>query len=347
MSVKVHLTKEQQQAANAAKVKEAQALLASEVEKLVSGEDWQRYLELQARLHHYSPRNAMLIAVQHEAAYRDGRVAEPDPGLVAGYRAWQALGRQVEKGQKGYVVLAPVTYSSREAVNEAGNKRPLHRGEEPRVGEKVEQANGIRGWKTEHVWSVQQTSGAPLPEVPAPELLAGQAPPGLANFVTAVLAERGFRVEQVASAASIGGANGVTTWAEKLVQVRGDMDESAQVKTLAHELGHVLLHDPASQGSNLSRSQKEVEAESVAFVVCRAHGVSSDGYSFSYVANWAGEDAAKAVMATQSRVAKAAKQVLDASPLLHSSGGRPPVPSPEPEVPAAGPTSPAMTLEVA
>jgi cell division protein FtsB len=70
MSVKVHLTKEQQQAANMAKVKEAQALLASEVEKLVSGEDWQRYLELQARLHHYSPRNAMLIAVQHEAAYR-------------------------------------------------------------------------------------------------------------------------------------------------------------------------------------------------------------------------------------------------------------------------------------
>jgi hypothetical protein len=241
-------------------------------------------------------------------------------------------------------VLAPVTYSSREAVDEAGNKRALRRGEEPHVGEKVERAGGIRGWTTEHVWSVQQTSGAPLPEVPAPELLAGQAPPGLANFVTAVLAERGFQVEHVASAREIDGANGVTTWAAKLVQVRGDMDESAQVKTLAHELGHVLLHDPASQGSNLSRSQKEVEAESVAFVVCRAHGMTSNGYSFPYIANWAGEDAANAVMATQSRVAKATKQVLDASPLLHSSGGRPPVPSPEPEVPAAGPS---MTLEVA
>jgi len=346
MSAKVHLTKEQQ-AANAAKVEAAQALLASEVEKLVSGEDWQRCLELQARFHHYSPGNAMLIVVQHEQVYREGRVSDPDPGLVAGYRAWQALGRQVEKGQKGYVVLAPVKFQSRQAVDEAGNKRALQRSEEPRVGEKVEQVNGIRGWTTEHVWSVHQTSGQPLPEPVMPELLAGQAPPGLANFVTAALAERGYRVEHVASAREIDGANGVTTPSQKLVQVRADMDEVARVKTLVHELAHVLLHGPLSTGGDLSRSQKEVEAESVAFVVCRAHGVSSDGYSFPYIANWAGEDAAKAVMATQSRVAKAARQIIGASPLLHSSGGRPPVPSPEPEVPSVGPTSPAMTLEVA
>ena len=350
MSAKVDITKEQRAKANAAKVEAAQDLLASEVENLRSGEDWQRYLELQAKFHHYSPGNAVLIAVQHEQAYQAGTVDDPNPGLVAGYRAWQALGRQVEAGQKGYVVLAPLRFSGRQATGADGAKRQLRRGEEPRPGETVEATSGIRGWTTEHVWSVHQTSGRPLPEAPMPELLAGQAPPGLAAFVTAMLAERGFRVEHDASAREIGGANGVTTWGEHLVAVRTDMDEAAQAKTLVHELGHVLLHDPASPGSNLSRSHKEVEAESVAFIVCQAHGMASDGYSFPYVAHWAGPDAAKAITATQSRVSKAARQVLDASPLLHSSGGRPP--SPPENLPEASSlleagARPAMTLEVA
>ncbi len=348
MRAKTGFTKEQQAQANAAKVEAAQALLASEVEKLQSGEDWQRYLELQAKFHHYSPGNALLIAVQHEQAYQAGKVTDPNPGLVAGYRAWQALGRQVEAGQKGYVVLAPLRFAGRQATGADGAKRQLRRGEEPRPGETVEATSGIRGWTTEHVWSVYQTSGAPLAEPVLPELLAGRAPPGLAAFVTAMLAERGYRVEHVASAREIAGANGVTTWGEHLVQVRADMDEAAQAKTLAHELGHVLLHDPASPGSNLSRSHKEVEAESVAFIVCQAHGMGSAGYSFPYVAHWAGPDAAKAITATQSRVSKAARQVLDASPLLHSSGGRPPAPAAglEPEV-RPGIARPAMTLEVA
>jgi hypothetical protein len=332
---------------NAEKVEAAQAILASEVAKLQSGEDWQRHLELQARFHRYSARNAVLIAVQHERAYKEGQVSDPNPGLVAGYRAWQALGRQVEKGQKGYIVLAPVKFQSRQAVDEAGNKRALRRGEEPRPGESVEQAAGIRGWTIEHVWSVHQTSGQPLPAPVMPELLAGQAPPGLIGSVTAMLAERGYRVEHVASAREIDGANGTTTPGQKLVQVRGDMDPAAQAKTLVHELAHVLLHDPSSVGASLSRSHKEVEAESVAYVVCRAHGMASDGYSFPYVAHWAGEDAVKAVAATQARVGRAARQIIDESPVLHSSGGRPSAPTPEPGEPATMPAGPGMTLEVA
>ena len=39
---------------------------------------------------------------------------------------------------------------------------------------------------------------------------------------------------------------------------------------------------------------KEVEAESVAYVVASVHGMPTDEYSFPYVAGWAGEDADKA-----------------------------------------------------
>jgi hypothetical protein len=70
---------------------------------------------------------------------------------------------------------------------------------------------------------------------------------------------------------------------------------------------------------------KEVEAESVAFIVAAVHGMDSGGYSFPYVASWAGADAAAAVAATQGRVARAAREVIAGSPAPHHDGGRAPV----------------------
>ena len=54
----------------------------------------------------------------------------------------------------------------------------------------------------------------------------------------------GFELRLVSSAAAIGGANGLTDFLTREVSVRMDMDDAAQVKTLAHELGHVMLHGP-------------------------------------------------------------------------------------------------------
>jgi hypothetical protein len=76
----------------------------------------------------------------------------------------------------------------------------------------------------------------------------------------------------------------------------------------------------------LPRSRKEVEAESVAFVVAAAHGMPTDGYSFPYVAAWSSQAAepAREVAATQARVVHASKAILAASPAEHCAGGRVP-----------------------
>ena len=102
------------------------------------------------------------------------------------------------------------------------------------------------------------------------------------------------------------------------------MDEAARAKTLIHELGHLLLHDPAKfEGmTHPARGLKEVEAESVAFIVADAHGMVTDDYSFPYVAAWAGEEGAKAVRATVSRVASAAHSIIEPSTATHGTGGR-------------------------
>ena len=83
----------------------------------------------------------------------------------------------------------------------------------------------------------------------------------------------------------------------------------------------MLLH-AGPPGRELPRPLKEVEAESVAFVVAAAHAMATDAYSFPYVSAWAGGDGAKAVQATQVRVATAARTLIEASPAEHLLGGK-------------------------
>ena len=108
-------------------------------------------------------------------------------------------------------------------------------------------------------------------------------------------------------------ALGVTDHSERAVTVRHDVSAAQQAKTSAHELAHVLLH---SGGSRPPREVCEVEAESVAYLVCGTNGLSTDAYSLGYVAAWAGGDL-DAVRATAQRVTTCAGRILDA---LDTSG---------------------------
>ena len=318
-----NLSKEQRRARAAARIADAQQTLAAEVAKLTTGDDWRRFLDFQAKLHAYSPNNVMLVVAQHAQAFADGLVPAEHPTHLAGFHTWRALGRSVDKGQHGYAILAPCRYDRRVALDPTGQGRPLAKGEAPCADEQVEDRRVLAGFRVEHVFDVSQTSGVAIPEPPSPSLLAGEAPAGLGAAVLGMIEERGFRVDTVPDASALQGANGQTNWGSRTMLVRADMDDAAMVKTLIHEAAHCVLHE-GPPGQFLPRPVKEVEAESVAYVVASVHGLPTDGYSFPYVAGWAGEDAGKAVAATQARVAAAARHIVEASPAPHLSGGRPP-----------------------
>jgi hypothetical protein len=304
----------------------AQARIEAAVAVIQSGSEWRSYLKLQSSLHRYSANNVWLIAGQHAAAFEQGLVDTPWPSYVAGFNTWKALGRSVAKGQHGYQILAPNRRASRVATDASGHSRALGADEAPSAGESLETRRVLKGFRIEHVFAAEQTTGVPLPEPPMPRLLDGQAPDGLWDYIVGQVTDRGYVVRLVASADAIGGANGRTTWDSRLVEIRSDMDEAARTKSLLHELGHVLLHDPITlQGKvHPSRGLKEVEAESVAFIVADAHGMATDAYTFPYVTAWAGQDGTKAVRATASRVASAAQAIIEASTATHGTGGRAP-----------------------
>ena len=316
------LTKEQYREQAAAKVAAAQEVLAAEVTALVTGDDWRGFLDFQAKLHDYSANNVMLIFAQHAQAHEEGRVPEPTPTYVAGFETWRALGRHVTRGQHGYTILAPMRSTQREARDVEGNVRLLDRGEEPSAGETEAKTPVLRGFRAETVFDASQTAGTELPDPPHPRLLEGAAPPGLGTAVIELIEAHGYTIDTVPDAAHLQGGNGRTVWDTKTVMVRADMDDAAVAKTLVHEAAHVLLHE-GPPGHFLPRSRKEVEAESVAYVVASVHGMPTDDYSFPYVAGWAGEHAERAIRDTQARVAAAAQAIIAVSPAEHEVGSKP------------------------
>lgn len=190
-----------------------------------------RYLDVMSSFHRYSFGNCLLIARQR-----------PNATLVAGFQAWKKKGRCVKKGEKGICILAPMVRKAED--DEDGEKR-------------------VFGFRSVHVFDVEQTEGDELPDV------------------NRVSGDPGDALEQLQAAAAqleivvteepeLGGADGVSRGGK--IALRAGLSPAEAFATLAHELGHELLHRGEDR-KTLSKTVKELEAESVAYVVSRAVGL--------------------------------------------------------------------------
>ena len=253
--------------------------LSAGIADLTTSEKWTQYLDVQSKFYRYSPNNVMLILLQNPYATR-----------VAGYNAWKALDHQVMAKESALRILAPMKYKRDDAPE-------------------GENAREIRGFKLVPVFDISQTEGPDLPDIVSK--LEGLAPEGVFVKLTEFAQDIGFRVERPQSLDS--GANGDTSHSEGRIRVVGSNSDAQQAKTLAHEIGHALLHDPGVETTkDLERGLKELEAESTAYVICTALGMDTSDYSFGYVAGWAGgaPEAIQGIKASTGRIQKAATAVL-------------------------------------
>jgi uncharacterized protein YjbI with pentapeptide repeats len=253
--------------------------LSAGIADLTTSERWTQYLDVQSKFYRYSPNNVMLILLQNPYATR-----------VAGYNAWKALDRQVMAKESALRILAPMTYRKDDAPE-------------------GENAREIRGFKLVPVFDISQTEGPDLPDIVSK--LEGLAPEGVFVKLSEFAKSIGFRVERPESLES--GANGDTFHSEGRIRVVSTNSEAQQAKTLAHEIGHALLHDPGVEATkDLERGLKELEAESTAYVICTALGMDTSDYSFGYVAGWAGgaPEALAGIKASTGRIQRAATAVL-------------------------------------
>ena len=289
--------------------------LVEEVRQIRTGDDWEAWLAVAAKLHTYSFRNILLIARQR-----------PDATTVAGYTTWTKLGRQVNKGEKGIEIFAPVTRRrahDTDPTDADGDAQPVAESGSRR----------LIGVRRTHVWDISQTSGAELPRPPTMADLDGTAPEGLWDRLAHHLHDAGYILER--EPLPEGAEHGYTNYNARRVVVADRLGAVDAVVTLAHEVAHVVMHDPSDfpeATTSSCRGVREVEAESVAYLIAAHHGMPTDRASFPYVATWAARsdktEPERVVQETGQRVVITAHRILE-SMTNQAIQDDPPVPAPD------------------
>ena len=250
-----------------------------------SPSQWQVLLDASAKLWRYSGGNVALLMMQ--MAQR----GTEEPTLVAGYKEWERHGRTVLRGENALWVIAPRTARVQQMLLPDGTRQRIPVGEKlPRGAVDEGKKTLITGWRGQAVFDVSQTEGAPLlvPRSSGPSSVAARQ---LWESLVAAARAHGFSIR--VTDAQYGLTSGFTDFAQRQVQVGGWMNAEERVAVLAHELGHVLLHGPNDEvgklyGSSVDhRGLAEVEAESVAYTVLKAHGIDRGPQSASYLSGWA------------------------------------------------------------
>jgi hypothetical protein len=264
----------------------AHAALTEAVAKVATSEDWQNLLHISGSFHRYSPNNQLLLAAQG---------AE---GVVASFHTWKQIPSadgsvcRIRRGETALRVYAPIRTKRRELDPDTGE---IH--EPP-----------IVGFKLVPVFHEGQLVAPP--DLPAqPKLLDGQEPPHeIWDAVAEQIYAAGYTLQR-GPLEGVSGPKGVTNFIERTVTVRDDLGPAQALKTQIHELGHVMMHFADVREPGMTRDRIEVEAESVAYVVCDLLGVDAGSYSIPYVANWAGADV-ELVEATAQKVLTTARQIV-------------------------------------
>ena len=277
------------------KTKQAFEMIEQGVKDVYSSDNFRKYLSFCSKFHSYSLNNTLLILAQ-----------KPDATLVAGYNAWQRnFNRHVDKGERGLIILAPVTSKITQLMDKAdedGNPI-LDENGDPIKEERV--INQLR-FTTTTVFDISQTSGEPLPSLI--HNLTGSSDEILA-FIDSVKNICTIPIDYHSpskDAVLAGGAKGYYSIAEDRIVLNMELEDMQIAKTLIHEYSHSILHKKTDKDSD----QREIEAESLAFVLCDHFGIDTSDYSFGYIASYAAQDEAK-LKTILSNIQSTAHEMID------------------------------------
>jgi antirestriction protein ArdC len=204
----------------------------------------------------------------------------PDASQVAGFQTWKSLGRHVRKGEKGIAIFAPCPVK--------------------RVDDETGEEERRLFFRIVHVFDMAQTDGADLPTMSWPLLADG--PAGLFDELRAVAERLSLRV--TITDASPSGARGWYEPGARSITIVNAFPAASMARTMLHELGHALDIDAAS------RAERELVAESVAYIVGKRIGLHTDDCSTFYTASWGAEP--KKLEALAERVLDIARRLEDA-----------------------------------
>ena len=162
-------------------------------------------------------------------------------------------------------------------------------------------------YKKVYVFDVSQTSGKELPD-PVTEL-TGDIDTAKKEAIFAALKKvTGIDIEFQDIK---GGAKGYYSSSKNQIVIKSGMSDAQALKTAFHEAAHNLLHDPKKDvvTAKSPRNEKEVQAESVAFIVAEKFGMDTSEYSFPYIASWSDGKQLEQLKSALQEIQAAAKKI--------------------------------------
>jgi hypothetical protein len=231
-------------------VKQAYDRLLEQFENINSNEAWVRFLQFQAKFHHYSFNNTLLIMAQKQSA-----------SFVAGYVRWQRLGMCVKSGERAIKIFAPL-------VGKQLNDKTK------------EEVIVIKGYRLASVFDISQTK-ANDENAAVPEVINGLAEHPIPNeeLFWAIAGQVGIPVALDENLY----AKGIYCSGDKKISVNADYTWTQKIKTLIHEYAHHLVD---TEGIDLGRSTEEMVVESIGFIVSDYLGFDTAKYSIPYLGSW-------------------------------------------------------------
>ena len=274
------------------------------IQSVLDSKDWSGFLNAIRQIHDYSFNNRLLIMLGQS------KRGWPFSPLVAGKTKWDTkFKRTIKKEEFGKPIwiIAPVLIDKTDA-----DGRPLVKSDGST--EKVPiRFRGVR------VYDHHQTEGESIPE-PDTSAMMQQLDSTVSDQVMAGLLEvakkRQVEVQQDVSADEMGNALG-RCWFQNAgraskIEIKSDLNLATAVSVMAHELGHAILHNRDEYQEHDSSSIKELEAESVAYLVCSHYGVDLGGRSFQYIVHHgvASDDVVADLLKSGDRIFRAYEEIV-------------------------------------
>ena len=254
-----------------------------------NSEDYKRWLNFYDGFHQYSFRNTMLIYMQN-----------PSASLCAGFNTWKNKKRYVKAGEKGLKILAPITETIlREVPVLDDDGKPILDENGKEQTKKVKEKVFANKFYVTSTFDISQTEGEPIPELSYSGTSEKVENYGVLKKVLEEIAP--FPVEYTDELQE--GCDGRCSYTAEQIYIRNDMEEAKTVEVLIHEIGHAYMHDKtrfeeAEEHLKVisDRDSREIQAESLSYIVTHKLGLDTSGFSFPYIAAWSSNHTEQEIM---------------------------------------------------
>lgn len=244
---------------------------------LCSPEELDKYLGSLKYFYKYSLRNLLIAQQDYYSKY--GKMAE---GYWSTYKQFQDMGRQVQKGQKGSIMIRP---------------------QQKKFTVKNDKGEEEEKYKTYYVpfsvFDVSQTEGEELRQ-DVKELYCGVS--SLSEDEIFNYVEQYYKVNKTDTKIKRGSTDGK----EINISYADNTSVNSRINTLIHELAHNKLNHFERK---ISRETMEVEAETTAYIITTLLNIENKK-SRLYVAGWGSDDTKKILKKSSGKILSVAEEIV-------------------------------------